>query len=78
MNSDILLRFGISSDMLKEFEYVDECVYSTEINDDLFDELLGCDCTGQCSSKDECACLKHNQAYNSEGLLIDLTKRYLL
>ena len=69
-----LEAFGITSDMLKEFEYVDECVYSTEIKEEMFDELLGCECVGPCTSERECACLKFNQAYDVNGLLVDTTK----
>uniref|UniRef100_A0AC34GQT5 Histone-lysine N-methyltransferase n=1 Tax=Panagrolaimus sp. ES5 TaxID=591445 RepID=A0AC34GQT5_9BILA len=78
--SNLSELFGISIEMLKEFEYIDECVYSTEIKDEAFDELLGCNCNGPCASKDECACLKFNQVYDSNGILVihsgDSNKRY--
>lgn len=70
-----LSDIGISNEMLKEFEYINECVYSTEIKDDAFDELLGCNCNGPCNSKDECSCLKFNQVYDSNGILVDVTKK---
>uniref|UniRef100_A0A914YB43 Histone-lysine N-methyltransferase set-23 n=1 Tax=Panagrolaimus superbus TaxID=310955 RepID=A0A914YB43_9BILA len=76
--SNLSELFGISTEMLKEFEYIDECVFSTEIKEEAFDELLGCNCNGPCVSKDECACLKFNQVYDSNGILADVTKNGII
>uniref|UniRef100_A0AC34QGX7 Histone-lysine N-methyltransferase n=1 Tax=Panagrolaimus sp. JU765 TaxID=591449 RepID=A0AC34QGX7_9BILA len=69
--------YGITAEMLKKFEYLDECVYSIEL-DDKIEELEGCSCVGSCSKEQDCACLKYCEAYTKDGKLVDVCENGIL
>ena len=62
-------HFGITQEMLKEFEYIEECIYSTDLDEEILEELEGCKCVQSCSQDQNCRCLVFCQAYTPEGLL---------
>ena len=70
--------FGITREMLKEFEYIDECIYSTDLDEEVLEELEGCQCIQSCSQDQNCRCLSFCQAYTLEGLLQPGSDRLLI
>lgn len=69
--------YGITGEMMKKFEYLNECVYSIEL-DDKIEELEGCSCVGICSKEQNCTCLKYCEAYTKDGKLVEDCEKYVL